>query len=69
MPANLLGLLASLIGMLVGSVLPTLVPHRGQSIEAAVRHGMAAQHAPASGHVASDRSQPAATGKAKRTRR
>jgi len=68
-PANLLGLLASLIGMLVGSVTPTLVAHRGQSIDAAVRHGMAAQHAPGAHPSAPAHGRGAAGGKTKRTPR
>ncbi len=41
-PANLIGLFASIIGMLLGSLAPTVIRNRGQSIEAALRHG----HAP-----------------------
>lgn len=37
-PANLLGLAASLAGMLVGSLAPQLLARRGHSIEAAVQH-------------------------------
>ena len=44
-PANLLGLLASFIGMVLGTLAPTLIRHRGESIEAAVRQGQAALHA------------------------
>lgn len=36
-PANLVGLLASAMGMLLGSVTPTVIGHRGHSIEAALR--------------------------------
>ena len=44
-PANLLGLAASALGMLLGSLAPSLVPHRGMSIDAAIRHAQAvAQH-------------------------
>ena len=58
-PSNLLGLFASTIGMLMGSLAPALVRHRGQSIEAAVRHGMAAQHAPSHGqHAAAHPAKP-----------
>ena len=48
-PANLLGLLASLIGMVLGTLAPTLIRHRGESIEAAIRQGQAALHATAHG--------------------
>ena len=41
-PANLIGLFASVIGMVLGSLAPSIIPNRGQSIEAALRHG----HAP-----------------------
>jgi len=45
-PANLLGLAASIFGMLLGSLTPTLIPNRGQSIASALGH---ADKAP-SGH-------------------
>jgi len=45
-PANLLGLAASIFGMLLGSLTPTLIPNRGQSISSALGH---ADKAP-SGH-------------------
>lgn len=41
-PPNLVGLMASLIGMVLGSLAPTLIAHRGQSIESALKH--ASQH-------------------------
>ena len=37
-PANLIGLSASVIGMLIGSLAPTIIPNRGHSIEASLRH-------------------------------
>jgi SSS family solute:Na+ symporter len=40
-PANLIGLFASLVGMLLGSLAPQLVAHKGHAIETAIRH---AQH-------------------------
>ncbi|MBK9362921.1 MAG: sodium:solute symporter family protein [Rubrivivax sp.] len=40
-PANLLGLFASAIGMLLGSLAPTVIANRGQSIEAALHHAKA----------------------------
>jgi SSS family solute:Na+ symporter len=40
-PANLVGLFASLVGMLLGSLAPQLVAHQGHAIETAIRH---AQH-------------------------
>ena len=40
-PPNLVGLFASIIGMLLGSLAPTLVRNQGHSIEAAIHHGQA----------------------------
>jgi Na+/proline symporter len=37
-PANLLGLMASIVGMLLGSLTPTIFPNRGQSIASALGH-------------------------------
>ena len=37
-PANLLGLFASIIGMLIGSLAPTIVAHRGHSIQHVLQH-------------------------------
>jgi SSS family transporter len=37
-PANLLGLFASFIGMVMGSLAPTIVAHRGHSIEYVLKH-------------------------------
>jgi len=37
-PANLLGLAASIFGMLLGSLTPTVIPNRGQSIASALGH-------------------------------
>jgi solute:Na+ symporter, SSS family len=37
-PANLLGLMASIAGMLLGSLLPAIFPNRGQSIDSALGH-------------------------------
>ena len=37
-PANLLGLFASIIGMLMGSLAPTIVANRGHSIEHVLKH-------------------------------
>jgi len=37
-PANLLGLFASIIGMLMGSLAPTIVAHRGHSIQHVLQH-------------------------------
>ena len=37
-PANLLGLAASFVGMLLGSFAPTLIPSRGQSMASALGH-------------------------------
>ncbi len=38
-PANLIGLFASAIGMLLGTLAPQLIKHHGHSIEAAIRAG------------------------------
>ncbi len=46
-PSNLLGLAASAVGMLLGSLTPSLLPHRGQSIAQALAH---AQHAASHPH-------------------
>jgi len=37
-PANLLGLGASIVGMLLGSIAPTLIPNQGQSMASALGH-------------------------------
>ena len=37
-PANLVGLFAAIIGMLMGSLAPQLLAHKGHSIEATLRH-------------------------------
>jgi Na+/proline symporter len=37
-PANLLGLFASIIGMLMGSLAPTIVANRGHTIEYVLKH-------------------------------
>ena len=37
-PANLLGLFASIIGMLMGSLAPSIVAHRGHSIQHVLQH-------------------------------
>ncbi|MFM8574812.1 MAG: sodium:solute symporter family protein [Limnohabitans sp.] len=42
-PPNLVGLMASVIGMVLGSLAPTLIAPRGQSIESALKH--ASHHA------------------------
>jgi Na+/proline symporter len=45
-PANLVGFFASIIGMLVGSLAPTLIANRGHSIEHALRHAAQGTAAP-----------------------
>ena len=37
-PANLLGLIASIVGMLLGSLVPSVIPNRGQSMASALGH-------------------------------
>jgi len=37
-PANLLGLMASIVGMLLGSLAPTVIANRGQSLASALGH-------------------------------
>ena len=37
-PANLLGLMASIVGMLLGSLTPTVIPNQGQSMASALGH-------------------------------
>jgi Na+/proline symporter len=41
-PANLVGLFASIIGMLIGSLAPQIVANKGHSIAAALQHAHAA---------------------------
>ena len=48
-PANLIGLVASVIGMVMGSLAPSLIAHRGRSIEA-IQHQARQQAAHAHGH-------------------
>ena len=43
-PANLVGLVASVIGMLLGTLAPQLVARKGHSIAAALKHGQHTQH-------------------------
>ncbi|PIT73989.1 sodium:solute symporter family protein [Limnohabitans sp. G3-2] len=43
-PANLWGLLASVVGMWVGSLLPSLVRNQGQSVVSALHHASGAHH-------------------------
>jgi hypothetical protein len=48
-PANLLGLAAAVVGMLIGSLAPTLIASKGHSIEAALgqqagHHGSSHPH-------------------------
>ncbi len=43
-PANLIGLFASIIGMLLGSLAPQLIANKGHSIESALAHAKQAQH-------------------------
>jgi len=49
-PANLLGLFASIIGMLMGSLAPTIVANRGHSIEHVLKHHAHQGAAGAKGH-------------------
>jgi Na+/proline symporter len=37
-PANLLGLMASILGMLLGSLAPTVIANRGKSMASALDH-------------------------------
>ena len=48
-PPNLIGLFASAIGMLLGSLAPTIIANRGHSIEAAL-HQAQSRHAHGHGH-------------------
>jgi solute:Na+ symporter, SSS family len=43
-PANLIGLFASIIGMLLGSLAPQLIANKGHSIETALAHAKQAEH-------------------------
>jgi solute:Na+ symporter, SSS family len=51
-PANLVGLFASIVGMLAGSLVPQLLANRGHAIETSIHHAQAAHHAhrPHAGH-------------------
>ena len=49
-PANLLGLLASVLGMLLGSLAPRVIPNRGHSIEQVLKHQGAAAPKSHAGH-------------------
>ncbi len=49
-PANLIGLFASVIGMLLGSLAPQLLANRGHSIEATLRHAHGGGHTSHAGH-------------------
>jgi hypothetical protein len=44
-PANLLGLAASVVGMVVGSLAPRMLAHGGQSIESALHQAAQAEQA------------------------
>lgn len=47
-PANLLGLFASVVGMLIGALAPSLIANRGHSIEHVLKHQ--AHHEPKGAH-------------------
>jgi Na+/proline symporter len=47
-PANLLGLFASIVGMLIGSLAPQIIANRGHSIETTLKH---AQHGQGKSHA------------------
>ncbi|KZS01416.1 Uncharacterized protein APZ42_001938 [Daphnia magna] len=49
-PANLIGLFMSVVGMVLGSLAPSIIANRGHSIEAALHQAQA--HAAASSHHA-----------------
>jgi Na+/proline symporter len=44
-PANLIGLMASVVGMVLGSLLPRIIPNRGHSIEAALHQAQRQEEA------------------------
>jgi solute:Na+ symporter, SSS family len=53
-PPNLVGFFASLIGMVLGSLAPSIIPSKGHSIDQALHQARAAHghgHAPAHGHA------------------
>lgn len=60
-PANLIGLFASLIGMVLGSLAPQVIARKGHTIEATIRQAQAHDHAHAHGH---GHGQPHGHGKA-----
>jgi Na+/proline symporter len=43
-PSNLLGLAASALGMLMGSLAPQIIANKGHSIESTIHHAAAAAH-------------------------
>jgi solute:Na+ symporter, SSS family len=49
-PPNLLGFFASIVGMLLGSLAPQLMAHKGHSIEAAIHAGQQALHTTSARH-------------------
>jgi SSS family transporter len=50
-PPNLVGLFASFIGMVLGSLAPTILAHKGMSIEAALTHHAHPAHAHGAAHA------------------
>ena len=50
-PANLLGLAASSLGMLMGSLAPEVIPHRGRSVAQALAHEHGHAHAAEAHHA------------------
>jgi len=50
-PANLIGLFASIIGMVMGSLAPQLIGNHGHSIDTALRQAHAAAHPASGGHA------------------
>jgi Na+/proline symporter len=51
-PPNLVGLMASIIGMLLGSLAPQLIANKGHSIATALEHARHHGHAGHGGHAA-----------------
>jgi solute:Na+ symporter, SSS family len=49
-PPNLVGFFASIVGMLMGSLAPQLIGHKGRSIEAAIHAGQAHGHPKSAQH-------------------
>jgi Na+/proline symporter len=53
-PANLWGFFASVLGMLIGTLLPSVITNQGQSVVSALHHASGAHDAQGTHHAAND---------------